>query len=194
MVSQLSEITPNYTTASAVAALAYDILLYSVDEIKYIWSAWSIPKLLYLSSRYYPIIYLSVLLSVKSRANLPQNVYAKYSGGITAFPLVNIILSLRVSALYGNTRKIIAFLSFLFAVEFIGELITTAYLTIPDAAHAISLSGPPYGCDTTVSTNILLVRLDNLAWSVTLFGSFSLFALTVLKLWRYRTKAAPWAR
>ncbi|KAF9476475.1 hypothetical protein BDN70DRAFT_882378 [Pholiota conissans] len=146
IVNPVIQMVTNYTYVSAIAALAYDIMLHCDDEIKYIWkSAWSAPKGLYLAARYYPAIYLSVIASDIIRLNTSTKLcqefwwYYGFGGLILIVPTVNIILSIRVSALYGHKRSLIAILSVIFASK--KSLQATSIKASKYVCPTITLSG-----------------------------------------------------
>ncbi|SJL07979.1 uncharacterized protein ARMOST_11338 [Armillaria ostoyae] len=130
--------TVTYFQMSSIAFLIYDIIIMLHKEVKYVWkSAWSFPKILYLFARYYAplyiihmfVVYNIIGLSVKLCVSLfktrirvceifPSSCqtwfWAKVLLGEILFTtIVNIILVMRLNAMYGKKVKVLVFLVFL---------------------------------------------------------------------------------
>ncbi|KAF8522363.1 hypothetical protein JB92DRAFT_2888368, partial [Gautieria morchelliformis] len=127
LISALSQVQKtNLSTAAATAWLTYDILITVGQEINYIWKAqWSPPKVLYLASRYYGLfnLVLAKPIQVTLTPNLSVNVRApcylthifdthdiQFSGAVFFTTTVNLILLLRIHALYGRNKTVLIFL------------------------------------------------------------------------------------
>ncbi|KAF8997000.1 hypothetical protein BDQ17DRAFT_1363780 [Cyathus striatus] len=108
--------------AAVVTSLMYDITYSFPDEDKYTWNGmkWSIPKFLYIISRYYCAIYLLVetILPLTSTTvvhislavcKATMLIYSS-AGQLIITTSVDFIFMLRVNALYGNNRRAVFFL------------------------------------------------------------------------------------
>ncbi|KAF9483657.1 hypothetical protein BDN70DRAFT_990192 [Pholiota conissans] len=184
--------TRNYVATSCITVLAYDIVLYFDEEVIYIWrSLWSIPKLLYVFCRYYPLIHLCVTLTFGTH-QISQHVcqeywwYYGFGGYVLIVPIISLIFFFRVWALYGNSWQMNALLSLMFLGEFVSEIVTTIHVTIPDARNAVSDSltsnGLP-GCDTKIWLDPHFNTFQTLAWVPFLANGGLLFLFMLFKLW-----------
>ncbi|KJA22013.1 hypothetical protein HYPSUDRAFT_87646 [Hypholoma sublateritium FD-334 SS-4] len=178
----------NYVSLSAITVLVYDTILLFGDEVTLIWSAaWSFPKVLYIILRYYPFLHLSALFHIRGLANDVPDVcstyvwYHGFGGVICILPPVSALFTLRVCALYRDSRKVIALVWILWAVETIGELVTTVRVEIGQhGSERPVIHGP--GCFTVPKKDMPLYRSELLAWIPALFASCVLFLLTLFKL------------
>ncbi|KAK0433920.1 uncharacterized protein EV420DRAFT_1771282 [Desarmillaria tabescens] len=120
-----------YSQMSSIAFLIYDIIIMFHKEVEYVWkSAWSFPKMLYLFARYYALLYVIHMFVVNNIVGLP--IKAQFCktwylakvllGEILFTTVVNVILVMRLNAMYGKKVKVLAFLVFLVIVEFALEL------------------------------------------------------------------------
>ncbi|KJA24043.1 hypothetical protein HYPSUDRAFT_86311 [Hypholoma sublateritium FD-334 SS-4] len=176
----------NYVLSSTITLMVYDWILSFSDEIKYIWAAaWSLPKVLYIVSRYYPVVYITVQCYVHnstlttSKRCSDYTWYHGFGGVICILPPVSAIFTLRVCALYRNTWKVMVFVWFLWIAETVGELVTTIRVTIGEHKGIITY-GP--GCLRISVGDPMLFLSELVAWTPALFGSLSLFILTLHRL------------
>ncbi|PBK58681.1 hypothetical protein ARMSODRAFT_1028048 [Armillaria solidipes] len=143
--------TITYWQMSSIAFLIYDIIIMlpkevsdfyfcTIDEIlnvhetkkvEYIWKhAWTFLKMMYLFARYYGPLYIIQVFVVYNIIGLPIKVqfcqrwfWAKILLGEILFTtVINIILIMRLNAMYGKKLKVLVFLVFLVIVEFVLEL------------------------------------------------------------------------
>jgi len=178
----------NYVSLSAITVLVYDAILLFGDEVTLIWSAaWSFPKVLYIIIRYYPLLHLSILFHVRSLSNDVQDAcstyvwYHGFGGVICILPAVSALFTLRVCALYRDSRKVIALVWILWAVETVCEIATTVRVELGQhGGDSPVIHGP--GCLTVTKKDMTLYRSELLAWVPALFGSCVLFLLTLFKL------------
>ncbi|PBK59729.1 hypothetical protein ARMSODRAFT_982812 [Armillaria solidipes] len=93
--------TVTYFQMSSIAFLIYDIIIMLHKEVKYVWkSAWSFPKILYLFARYYAPLYI-IHMFVAARHGFGPRL-----GEILFTTIVNIILVMRLNAMYGKKVKV----------------------------------------------------------------------------------------
>ncbi|KAF5324258.1 hypothetical protein D9619_011237 [Psilocybe cf. subviscida] len=137
----------NYSLVAATTVLAYDILSTFPDEVQHIWKAkWSLPKGLYILARYYGLVYLSVKISINLRYNVPLHVLGYYwfwilFGDILFVTFVNMLFSLRMYALYGKNKRVLAFFIILCVAEY-GTEFYISFLTAQGAARTAFLPPP----------------------------------------------------
>jgi len=115
--------TVDRSGVAATACLAYDILITWDQEVEYIWkSPWTVPKFLYLFSRYFTLI----VQLVNTSESTSFSVTNKYCQNWTNFEAitgqliimgVEISLMMRVYALYGREKRILALLLALYFSE-----------------------------------------------------------------------------
>ncbi|THH08424.1 hypothetical protein EW145_g2711 [Phellinidium pouzarii] len=169
-----------YISTSALAFVAYDIITMLSMEIELIWKAkWSIPKVLYIFARYYGIIYLIEhffwKLSVNESFSSCRHYFLFYSfGGDFLFTtVVNLILMLRIGALYKYNRRVIYVLIAMVLVELVVELYVTAKSALLASRGAyVSPPGIPLtGCLSSVEINAILLICA--ITPVVIFGPFA---------------------
>ncbi|KJA26702.1 hypothetical protein HYPSUDRAFT_198951 [Hypholoma sublateritium FD-334 SS-4] len=178
---QESLILLNYASLSTITLMAYDCVLSFADEVTYVWNtAWCIPKVLYIISRYYPILHLAILYYVRNLTNASSQGsplhqlcstykwYQGFGGVICILPPVTAIFTMRVCALYKTSRPVIILVWFLWTVETAGELATTIRVTIGEHDDII---GYEPGCLTITKSDPSLYRSELLAWVPALVGS-----------------------
>ncbi|OCB85149.1 hypothetical protein A7U60_g7775 [Sanghuangporus baumii] len=128
-----------FTAVRQTRQVSYIAVLVQVDLI---WrEKRSIPKGLYLFTRYYGIMYITVVVADIIVTNTPGNLLStnihvaltdllNSAGDILFTTVVNVILILRLAALYKYNRKVICFLSILLIMEFAVELYVTVKNTL----------------------------------------------------------------
>ncbi|KAF8517000.1 hypothetical protein JB92DRAFT_2908266 [Gautieria morchelliformis] len=111
LISALSQLQKtNLSTAAATAWLTYDILITLGQEVAH----WSPPKVLYLASRYYGLF--NLVLAKPIQVTLTPNLcsawswFDAFSGAVFFTTTVNLILLLRIHALYGRNKTVLIFL------------------------------------------------------------------------------------
>ncbi|KAF8994809.1 hypothetical protein BDQ17DRAFT_1366391 [Cyathus striatus] len=172
-----------YNTALAIclASLAYDIALHLPDEIEYIWIGmdwYSVPKYLYLISRYQGFLFPFIALGpnpnatdqvsfsiVFTRCRSIEGWYTE-CGVPLMTAMVSAILMLRVSALYGHSKFVVAGFGLM---TFILIKAIPYLFTVPLAGCAILL--PP-----SISPQRRAVAIF---WGPCLFNSLILFIMTL---------------
>ncbi|EPQ54610.1 hypothetical protein GLOTRDRAFT_139156 [Gloeophyllum trabeum ATCC 11539] len=180
----------NYVNAAAFAWLAYDILLTLGDEVQTVWnSRWTLAKVLYLLLRYLIAITLMVNLVVDTRTDLTEKVCTQWMR-FYAFDTVSIaswlggaLLSVRIWALYGCSRKILFVVCFLYLVETAAGIIT-ASITLASEHSTPRLPGVPvHGCFLSLTPP----KKDSLViigWTFHVGVNAIFFALTMYKFMR----------
>lgn len=115
----------NYILVSLLTVIVYDTILTMPKEIKFLWGTEgvSLRKVLYIICRYYAIICLVVMVKVSLGVDSSLKSCQIYTDWYTSAglpieeALVNMLLILRINALYGGRRKVLFFISTLFLVE-----------------------------------------------------------------------------
>ncbi|KAF8977266.1 hypothetical protein BDQ17DRAFT_1384029 [Cyathus striatus] len=201
----------NLVYVAISTSLAYDIIFSFVDEVKYIWNGmrWSIPKVLYIITRYYSFIYLLIetILPIYFSPGMRYASLAMYSqflkyrfvtltvsilnrcratvvfhlcGGLIIIgTALDLIFMFRVSALYGNSKKIVLFLAFWFSIQFLGTLAVTLFNSISESEYAIPFKGICMESDSA-STSLYNI-LPSVCFAVSLALHTTLFLLTIVK-------------
>ncbi|KLO19621.1 hypothetical protein SCHPADRAFT_898570 [Schizopora paradoxa] len=148
--------------------MLYDVLITFGDEVEYVWSApWSFPKVCFLFSRYYGAIAVQILTFQSLSMWTTASEESTFDGSsctplacfkaITAVLLglsVEVVMLLRVLALYGNTRRILIFLVATYIIEFtatctlMGVTVHNILVqTIPFAPGEFLSASPLTGCN-----------------------------------------------
>ncbi|KAF9035874.1 hypothetical protein BJ165DRAFT_1508650 [Panaeolus papilionaceus] len=120
----------SYIIISSLAVFVYDIIATLPDEIEHIWRAnWTLPKALYLIVRYWAlaivILYVVVFTQVQHSVQRCKALAWFYItlGANVLSPLVNVILSLRLYALYHRSKKVLVFLTAVITGEVMLQII-----------------------------------------------------------------------
>ncbi|KAF8988813.1 hypothetical protein BDQ17DRAFT_1373832 [Cyathus striatus] len=198
---------------AAASSLVYDIARSFTDEVrsmkpliitvfksiykqvKYIWGMdWSLPKLLYILSRYYCPAYLILVVplygpneyaSLKNPSRHLSLIYL-HSCRATAFihgcadilvivTAVDMILTLRVCAIYGNNKRIILLLAIAFIVTI------SLYISLDDVKASFAI--PHLLCSfSNIGRLSFFTRLENAVLGVVLAFHALLFLLTVIRI------------
>ncbi|KAH7918980.1 hypothetical protein BV22DRAFT_886399 [Leucogyrophana mollusca] len=114
----------------AVAILVYDYLLTVHLEYDHVWhSRWTPVKALFFFARYLPFVDTAMAMLFRT-GNLDSSachgfIAAVYGIYAFAFPLTDVVLALRIWAVYGKSRKVAAFLFGLYTVT----LVTAVYVS-----------------------------------------------------------------
>uniref|UniRef100_A0A0W0GAG5 DUF6533 domain-containing protein n=1 Tax=Moniliophthora roreri TaxID=221103 RepID=A0A0W0GAG5_MONRR len=194
----------DYMSLSAIAFLAYDIIIMFDAEVEFVWSAvWSLPKILYIFARYYGIAFLILEFAVKQQLGLSLKVRLSISdyydisnrfrssvgaiygstlcggGAIIFTTTINAILVMRLHALYGKKVKVLLWLLFLLIGEFAAELyISTLVGIATDKTTMLAPPGIPLGgCLATAPQNLTLV-----AWVPCLIAATIFFFMTLYQM------------
>ncbi|GJE92690.1 hypothetical protein PsYK624_088450 [Phanerochaete sordida] len=185
-----------YVNVAALCTASYDLLLNLHNEIEQIWLApWSLPKVLYLLARYYSVIHLCIVngLSISTGMSDAKCVFftARISGGPVVFTsLVNVILLLRIRAIFDMNMKVVYPVAFLMICQFGVELSTTVW----NAMIVRRIPTPPFipwpGClaeglmRQTLLAWIPCIVVASICASLTVYRFFAVAGIT------WRTKAS----
>ncbi|KAF8995751.1 hypothetical protein BDQ17DRAFT_1365260 [Cyathus striatus] len=181
----------NMVYAAALTTMIYEIGYTLTEEVEYIWwgVGWSFPKFLYIIIRYYVPTYLlveSVLPFNMAAGHLSTNIckatiwFHGFGGLVIINTCVDFIFVLRVSALYGNSLRIVLFLAFALLADFTATFLVTLFISISDAQHVIAV--PIAGCRVGLSTTEdFLDIFQSIALGTSLTVDTILFLLTVGK-------------
>ncbi|KAF9002297.1 hypothetical protein BDQ17DRAFT_1357242 [Cyathus striatus] len=159
---------------AAIVAMVYDTVCSLADEIEYIWCGmrWSIPKLLYMISRYYCLFYLVCKAATW---------FHECAGLVIIGTAIDLIFLLRVNAIYHNSRRelTMSFVHLLFSVlvQFVASLITAIFISVYMSSVTTAISG--FRCST--SDENLPLKLTNIYYGMSLVFHVGLFALTIAK-------------
>ncbi|TFK31569.1 hypothetical protein BDQ12DRAFT_729437 [Crucibulum laeve] len=179
----------NYSSVAALTIITYDVISTLPREIEHIWkSRWTFPKVLYLCARYYGIMHVAVVVIVTTRLHMPISasmptlpvVVHNYRGGPIVFAtIINIIMLLRVHALYHHNFKVLCILIFALLGEFSAELFISIKYAI---LLTRSLFTPPLGLPLTGCLAVPNTGLTLVAWVPGLVVAAFFFAMT---LWKF---------
>lgn len=118
-----------YFQVAALVFIVYDICANFDDELEYIWSSkWTFPKALYLFNRYYGLVLVMVMLAFRDQVKPSAESCRIYLRLITIVgsklykAAADISCIIRVSALYNNKPKVLAFTVVLSLADFIFPL------------------------------------------------------------------------
>lgn len=135
----------NYSLLTSIMFLLYDIMLNMDKEVQYIWkSRRSFPNALYVFSRYYSVFYNMTVFTMGNIVGLSIQSCQKWfyfeilAGGIFFTTVVNIILVMRLNAMYRN-GKVLVFLILLVIGEFTAELYSCIQSSITTAKRTFSV-------------------------------------------------------
>ncbi|PPQ74328.1 hypothetical protein CVT24_000430 [Panaeolus cyanescens] len=128
-----------YIIVSSLVVFICDLFYTLPDEVEYIWKAkWSLPKVLYLMTRYWGILVVGCKAAI----------WFDIIGNSVVSPLVGVVLGLRIYALYGRSKKVLYFVTFLVACE-TGAQIYLDWNQGRETAGEVFLTPPTYpmlGC------------------------------------------------
>ncbi|KAF9012003.1 hypothetical protein BDQ17DRAFT_1420402 [Cyathus striatus] len=191
----------NYVEVAALTALLYDVTLTFTREVifiaiiqlhkatetevgNFLSAKWSFAKILYLLTRYYGLAFLIAKTIIDVQLNLPAEVcktYFYWSAGaseIVFTTLVNLILVLRLHALYDRNPKVLLFLCVAVSGEFAAEFYVSVRTAIDTSKHVISAPfGLPFaGCLTldgerpyTLAAWVPCIIVASIFFSMTLY-------------------------
>ncbi|KAL5639292.1 hypothetical protein ACGC1H_006711 [Rhizoctonia solani] len=163
--------------------LLYDHLLTLQDEIRLIWPGpWSLVKTLFLINRYSVPIFLTINSWEMSgftgpdsttvcRRWVPIEGYAE----VTSLGISNLLLLLRVHALYGRSRRVLVFLAILYILTYI-SIITTATMALLHMIPQLTYS-PLAGICSVPEKPVALQAV----WAAPLGFEILIFAMTLYK-------------
>ncbi|KLO09255.1 hypothetical protein SCHPADRAFT_573565 [Schizopora paradoxa] len=174
-----------FIQTAALSWLAYDITLTFGDEVSFVWRRkWTVPKILYISARYFGLVILIAQVAVTTYTGpLPDNFCRRwlqfYSAGpiIIAF-VVDALLVIRIYALYDRCRVMLSFLILLL----IGQPVIVITTTI-HALRTVQLYSKPSflpfpGC---LGSKPKEMNLTLIGWIFTLVSQAIFFVLTLYK-------------
>ncbi|KJA22190.1 hypothetical protein HYPSUDRAFT_41363 [Hypholoma sublateritium FD-334 SS-4] len=177
----------NYSSVVTLTILVYNAILVFPQEVEHIWrSKWSLPKVLYIFLRYCGIIHTAILLRFSTSINVPRQRCQVYywlvalEGPVIFAMAVNVLLTMRINALYGRSSKVMTILTFLVLCQFGFSTYvhsTTTIQTVEGVPPFMNVAIP--GCITVVAPEKgLLLASWLVAFAVT--GTF--FCMTMYKL------------
>jgi len=168
----------SYSEVASVAVLTWDVLIGLSDEVELVWKKqWTAAKGLYLLARYLPWLFQLALLAINSdgttglRFTTDQCEKWQVFQGVSLQVIVttvDIVLIMRVYALYNRSRSLLIFMSLAFAAE-IGYLIHNLVMVTPQLTFNDD-------CFVTSSPPLFIVY-----WIVSLSFETLLFVLTLIK-------------
>ncbi|KAF8237569.1 hypothetical protein L208DRAFT_486053 [Tricholoma matsutake] len=189
-----------YSYVSALTFLSYDIILTSDLEINYIWgSHWSIVKALYFVVRYYAFISLIPMVALITHVNMSHNssMYVACSGKflcscskfrckhyhswtviggpLTFILILNMIVTLRVWAIYNRDGRLLVVLIILLLTDFAACLWSAIDYARWVNINVIPMPAPWRGCTfptfkTDIKPIIFTSFLPNFILSVIYLG------------------------
>ncbi|KAK2467725.1 hypothetical protein APHAL10511_000020 [Amanita phalloides] len=191
----------NYGIVSLCTLIVYDILLTLCHEKTYIWrERWSLPKIAYLCTRYYAVVYfvtatafllsqdnslkvrtyVGSLLTLSKPSHHPLVMARLIGGPIVFMTLSNIVLALRVYAIYDQNRHLLILLVILLAGQFIATLYVTVVIALTPAKSSFPVDVPfQSGCPIPRPGS---ARFQMVGWVPNFVFITTLFLLT---LWNF---------
>ncbi|TDL18499.1 hypothetical protein BD410DRAFT_793204 [Rickenella mellea] len=135
---------------AACSCLVFDIILTIDQEVEYIWrSKWTLPKCLYLWARYFALFMQVIAIAETTSLKVTPTICAgwAYFEGITGQLLimgVELLLMLRVWALYKRDKRILYFLIALYVAEITANTVILG-MSLPSLTTVAPLHGlfPP---------------------------------------------------
>ncbi|KAF8230812.1 hypothetical protein L208DRAFT_1438034 [Tricholoma matsutake] len=172
-----------YSYVSALTFLSYDIILTSDLEINYIWgSHWSIVKALYFVVRYYAFISLIPTVALITHVNISHNSsvckhyhsWTVIGGPLTFILILNMIVTLRVWAIYNRDGRLLVVLIILLLTDIAACLWSAIDYARWVNINVIPMPAPWRGCafptPKTDMKSIMLTFLPNFILSVIYLG------------------------
>lgn len=144
IVEQIFDI--RYNAVAAVSIVVYDYFLTLDLEIEHIWkSRWSIGKVLFLINRYYTLTFdLIFYINGQFNPHLSDAFCLRWwrwggGSGVFTFALAQMILQLRLYALYGKSKKLLIFMGgcFFIAIATSATLLGFAFVPVVVPSHVI---------------------------------------------------------
>jgi len=147
-----SSVVCGYLAVGFSVWVIYDQVITFDNEVARIWTlCWRWPKILFLVNRYVvgPMLFMNGIVM----ATFPLDSFCDFMSywqpwvAIISLATVELILIVRVSAIYGHSKNISRFLKILFACEMIAVLVNTSILI--KGTHSILLPPLMPGCFST---------------------------------------------
>jgi len=186
----------SYCYVAASTFCIYDVILSFSREVEHVWgSKWSSVKVLYFLVRYPIVIYLATMIPMTTSFNLSiEECRGQYYWMFLGIPpllhfVLDVILLLRVSALYNHSKPVFTFL----LIFSFGNLAATLWACIRQAnglaADVVATLPPWQGCnsDPVNITFSLIFYVPNLVLSLiflsmTLWKVFEIYEVVYGKL------------
>ncbi|GLB35202.1 hypothetical protein LshimejAT787_0207670 [Lyophyllum shimeji] len=184
----------NAGMAASLTWVVYDFLLTFSREIKYIWlSKLSLPKITYLFLRVYTMAFIASNLYIRDRVGYSNKLYAYHWWGIMGVPVVtnvttNVLLCMRLYALYRRSVKVLAFLLFVFLGSLTAELYVCVAYAVNSAKGPGTVLPPPIpGC---IPASIPEGFSAIIAWVPTVAAQGIFFLMSVLHILQEGSESA----
>ncbi|KLO19622.1 hypothetical protein SCHPADRAFT_51402 [Schizopora paradoxa] len=192
----------DYAGIAAAVWTAYDIVITFGDEVEHIWGApWSLAKTCYVFSRYFGAFAVQLIALEAPTKWLVTSVDISFNGnlctGISLFKAitglllglsVEVVMLLRVHALYGSRRRILLFLATAYIIEFTTASTIIAltlreilYSSGPVVFNEIPMNAPLTGCNP-----ISVPSYFSLYWLALLSFQSILFVMMAVNMIRSR--------
>ncbi|KAF8503205.1 hypothetical protein JB92DRAFT_2971026 [Gautieria morchelliformis] len=174
------------------ALLLYEIFITSGQEIRYLWmTSWTKITVLHVLIRYYALGYLLINTYVSINANLsvevifctPFNTFQVW-GALVFVPFVDLLIILRIYALYHGSKKMAVFLGALYIAEVVA---TITFIAVQFQLTNVAMGPDPLppgilpDCFTQTPSADLESKVVESGALVTAFQAIY-FALTMYKL------------
>ncbi|KLO07323.1 hypothetical protein SCHPADRAFT_1001762 [Schizopora paradoxa] len=174
-----------YIQTAALSWVAYDIALTFKDEVSYVWRRkWSLPKVLYLTARYFGLVALISHVAVTTyRDSLPVNFCRKWLQFYTVGPFVvafsvDALFVIRIYVLYGRSKWMLSLLLLLLVGQLAITVTTTMFSLKTVHLYAKPPSLPFLGCYGTKKSDMDLTLSS---WIFILTAQAIFFALIIYK-------------
>lgn len=178
----------NYVSVALLTVMVYDTLLTMPREVRFIWKGEiSLRKILYIMARYYALASLIVIVKMSLSINSSLESCRAYIMWFTSSTLpieeaiINVLLILRINALYGGDKRVMGFILGMY----LNEVVLLIYAGVR-AAQIAPLSKLPAGISvpgcfvyvvTTPSFTFTLI-----GWVPALIFSATLLAFSAYKV------------
>ncbi|KAF8532019.1 hypothetical protein JB92DRAFT_2846293 [Gautieria morchelliformis] len=195
LIAELPTVVARYrvliiNTFAATTLLLYEILITSGQEIRYVWlTSWTKINVLHVLTRYYALGFLLINAYATANANLSVEVISFCTpfnrlgvwGTLVYVPFVDLLIILRIYALYYDSKKVAVFLVALWIAEVISTLTFIGLQFSPFKTIPNPLPGILPGCFLDSTLNMYTSKVIQ---SGALVGAFQAiyFALTMYKL------------
>ncbi|KAG1771176.1 hypothetical protein EV702DRAFT_657793 [Suillus placidus] len=181
----------SYFVVAASVGVTYDWALTCGQEVELIWrQRWSLMTALYLSVRYLGILFafLNILINIPTILLTDAVSWILYITVnwmyVVLFPMLRIIMIVRLYAMYQQSRKMLIFLVVIFLANTILDVVVSIMSTRLTSGQELILSGT-YVCATAYAGNIIL--LNSITWiSATVWEVLVLFLAVWISVKHFR--------
>lgn len=178
---------------SAAIVVAFEYLMHVPSEVDLFWrQRWTLAKCLFLWSRYYSLVYNIANAAVFLQPNASDDLCTKYfhwenCGAILQYMTTQIILCLRLYAMYERSRKILVFL----VVFLVCELAALAFFFEAPKAGLVVTNNPAPGLFICADADPPHVHWIAYVPLIVLVTESVFLGLALYKVWQQRSSKIP---